>query len=120
MGLLIGIGHILIGISLLLLLYSPLIFIGVSIILIMCGKGYIVKRWLKKIGKCFGSGPPGFNARSSSFSNGWFSHDDHSSASSRAMESDLQWLSDIHNSPTYDNLPCNSSHNTIGSGSWDH
>lgn len=50
MNILIGIGYLLLALFLAILLFSPVIFAVVAIIMTLCGKYHVLKMWLKKHG----------------------------------------------------------------------
>jgi hypothetical protein len=115
---LIGVCKILLSITMLVLIFSPIIFIGVSMVMILCGKYNVLNTWLRK--HCSGKN----NLAARSFNNYCYPNEpitDESKPSALDCHvwSDSEWLSDIHTNPLYSSFPCNSSYETIGPGSWD-
>ena len=110
-------GCVLLGILVLILLFSPIIFAVLAIVMALCGKFHIIKSWFKKIGISWVYSSA--NKSSDYCVDGDEKHEISNSASASHMHSDSEWLSDIHISPSYSSFPCNSSYDTIGPGSWD-
>jgi hypothetical protein len=111
-----GVGGLLLAFVLFILVCAPIAFAVIAAVLTVCGRGSVVKSWLKNYG---------FSSKYSSSAQ-WNkcvinnSHNVHDSNSIliRHMDDDSAWLSDIHVNPSCSFFPSNSSYDTIGPGSW--
>lgn len=105
----------------LLLITSPLTLVVVMLGMIICGKVDKLDAFLFKLG--FGRGGDYTMSKSGEVhksickpSSGY----DHGSRAHDSFAADHQWSYDIQHSPTYCQLPTNSSYDTIGPGSHHH